>query len=230
MRKFLASFFVLAALFTGTAFAQGSLTLVGVGSAGAVPATIPVLNYENNYSGGTGTTKTVAGASFGATCTNRVIIGFVVQPVGGGASAATIGGIAATMDAGGYWFYAPVPTGTSGTITYTDNSGTSRLVVYRICDLNTLTPIAVQTSTASPGVITAMTSTTGGLAMFMAAGSGSSNIVFSGGPSALAGASFLVGGSVYTNTGVITSTGASASGTATYTGGAGFIVSAVSWY
>jgi len=165
-RIFLGLFAALA--FSISAVADGTLTLVGAGSAGGVapPATITYLS--QNAPGGAGSSQTISGASLGTAAANRYIV--VVQ-TGVLQSACTtptvdIAGVSATLIGGtatsrGAWM-ALVPTGTTGNIVYTCTTGTVSAwinSVYRLTDLQSTTPVEFF-DTGGPSTPAASTITT----------------------------------------------------------------------
>ena len=133
------------------------------GAAAVAPATVS-RNY-NQATGTTGLTPSITGVSFNTAHANRIIVfAFGWNGLGSNTfSSATIAGVAATLAADGsafatslrfVIFYAPVPTGTSGTVAVTltgsgasGHVGVSWSVVY----INSGTHIAGAATTAAAG-------------------------------------------------------------------------------
>ena len=140
---------------------KANLSTISGGSADPVVLSAEEDSYDF---AGTGPTYTYTSQNFGTAYSDRIIVACIAvdnfsQRV---VSSCTIGGVSATEACGlndpsnytysGIW-YAAVPSGTSGTVSFTcdGTASGSALVLYNISSLNSSTPFDTSTSSNSTG-------------------------------------------------------------------------------
>lgn len=171
MRKFFTSLFALA-FSVSSAYAGGTLTLMGVGNTNV--AKKPSVVFTQNLTSTSGTTSHSFSANIGTPAPGRLVV-VAVQLLNTTLSSPTIGGVSATIyaQAGASVgiFGAVVPSGTTATVTF-NTSGTAGNFggVWAIYDLNSPTPIDIKSNSTLGNSTLAMTTQSDGVLIASAVG------------------------------------------------------------
>lgn len=157
MRNFLSVFFALA-LSVSSAFAGGTISLMGIGPGQSVAPPI-VYQYNGGFQNCTSgvSSCTYTNAPIGAAGNRTIVV--VISRCTRATSSVTVGGAAATLIQRGsnteLWRYS-LNTGTTATVVFNTGGGTCgpSIGTYSLYDLNSAVPIAsnVATGTTSPTV------------------------------------------------------------------------------
>lgn len=185
IRSFVAIIAAVALAVSG-AFAQGTLTLVGVGSSGAPAAvTATYISLANDNATGNVSTYTFTSQSIGTAFADRnIVVAFHYRNDTGAApslSSATIGGVSATAlvnyaqsaNSNVGFLIATVPTGTTANVTFNWGAATVDSVgifVYAVGNLLSTSAVATSTLAASasnPAIIPALTAATDGVQFYV---------------------------------------------------------------
>lgn len=157
MRKFLTALFALA-FSVSSAYAGGTLSLMGIGSASSAPPP-PTASFVASAQDTTNTTvHTFTNLSIGAADSTRYVY-IAVHMIGAAPTSVTIGGTAGTLvacQAGSTarvcFYYRAIPTGTTATVVVTHAANINNVGVasWRVINLNSPTPTASNFSASTP--------------------------------------------------------------------------------